>query len=95
MDEPKILNLKNIEKRLLEIDEEKSRRTHNLKENYSNSIDDEIEFQEIKYLDVEKEKLQMMRQFILDKRENWKFKIIWDICAPIIVSLFVWYLTKK
>ena len=39
----KSFNLQKIERRLLEIEEEKPRRIHNASENYSESWEDEIE----------------------------------------------------
>ena len=88
------LNLTSIEKRLLEIDEEKTERTFNLKENYTNSIENIMEADDIAYLDIEKGKLQLMRQFILDRRNNWKARVFWSIVAPIIVATIVAYLTS-
>jgi len=90
----KTFNLSYIEKRLLEIDEEKDRRKFNLKENYTNSIEDTIEADDIKYLDIEKGKLQLTRQFILDKRDDWKAKVLWSIIAPTIVASIVAYITS-
>lgn len=80
-------SLKEIEKRLLQIDAEKSSRVHNAKENYSGSWGDEMEVNEIAYLDVEKDQLQLKRQFILDGRHDWKAKLFWNIVVPILVSV--------
>jgi len=88
------VSLEDIEKRLLEIDEEKARRAHNLKENYTNSIEDIIEADDIDYLDIEKVKLQFKRQFILDKRGSWKAKVLWGIISPIIVATITAYLVS-
>ena len=85
-------SLKEIEKRLLEIEEERPRRLHNLKENYSNSLNDEIAGINISYLDVEKARLQMERRFALDKRNNWLARIIWSGVVPIIVAVITAYL---
>ncbi len=87
------LSLKDIEERLLEIDAEKSARIHNAKEDYSGSIDDEIEANDIAYLDVEKTQLEMKRQFILDKRESWLPKTIWNLFVPIVVAIITAYIT--
>lgn len=84
-------SLKKIESRLLEIEHEKPMRIHNASENYSESIEDEIEASEIKYLDVEKTQLQLKRQFILDKRQGWKAKILFSI-IPVIATAIITYL---
>ncbi len=83
----KIKSLKDIERRLLEIEEEKPRRIHNASENYSAIFEDELEALEIAGLDVEKSVLQNKRQFILDKRNNWKARAFWSVVVPVIVSL--------
>lgn len=80
-------SLKKIENRLLEIEHEKPMCIHDSEENYSGSIEDEIEAENIKYLDIEKAQLQLKRQFILDKRNNWMTKSIWNIVVPIAVSI--------
>ena len=80
-------SLKKIEARLLEIEHEKPMRIHNAKENYSGGIEDEIEADDIEYLDVEKTRLQLKRQFILDERNSWKAKSVWNVIVPIIVSI--------
>lgn len=85
-------SLKDIETRLLEIEHEKPMRIHNAKENYSGSMVDDIEFDDIAYLDVEKSQLQLRRQFILDKRGDWKPKIIWDVLVPIMVAVATTYI---
>src|SRR3990167_11233174 len=84
-------SLKKIEERLLEIEHEKPMRIHNAKENYSGGIDDEIEADDIEYLDVEKTQLRLKRQFILDKRESWLPKTIWNFIIPIIVAIITAY----
>ncbi|MCX6731814.1 MAG: hypothetical protein NTX55_02380 [Candidatus Parcubacteria bacterium] len=86
--------MQEIEKRLLEIEEEKPRRIHNASENYSGSWDDELETLDIAYLDVEKAILQMKRQFILDKRNNWRARVFWNIVIPIIVAIITAYLVS-
>ena len=86
-------SLKDIEERLLEIDAEKSARIHNAKENPSYDIDAIIEADDIEYLDVEKTQLQLKRQFILDKRESWLPKTIWNLIVPIIVAIITAYIT--
>ncbi|GEM_PF-4832964 len=80
-------SLKDIEERLLEIDAEKSGRIHNAKENPSDDIYAFIEADDIDYLDVEKTQLQLKRQFILDERNDWKAKSIWNVIVPIFVSV--------
>jgi len=90
----KFFNLTSIEKRLLEIDEEKSDRTFILKESYTGSFEDYMEKDAIAQLDIEKAKLQLKRQFILDRRNNWKARVFWSIVAPIIVATLVAYLTS-
>jgi hypothetical protein len=75
-----------IEKRLLEIEEEKPRRIHNLSESYSNSNEDIIEGMDIQWLDTEKAILQLKRRFILDRRESWKSKAVWNVFVPILVA---------
>jgi len=87
-------SLQEIEKRLLEIEEEKPRRIHNASENYSGSWEDELEAIDIAYLDVEKAILQMKRQFILDKRSSWKVRVFWNIVVPIIVATITAYLVS-
>ena len=67
--------LKNIEKRLLEIEQEK----HIL---------------EFDTTDAEKVSLQLKRQFILDARNGWKTKGIWDVAVPIAVSVITAYLVS-
>lgn len=85
-------SLKAIEERLLEIEHEKPMRIHNSKENYSGSIEDEIEAADIDYLDVEKAQLQLKRQFILDNRSSWLAKSIWNVIVPIVVSIITTYI---
>lgn len=84
--------METIEKRLLEIEEEKPRRIHNLSEDFSNSEDDYIEGLEIGWLDNEKALLQLKRQFILDRREGWKSRVIWNILVPIVVAVITAYI---
>lgn len=84
-------SLEAIEKRLLEIEEEKPRRIHNLSEDFSNSEEDYIEGLEIGWLDNEKALLQLKRQFILDRREGWKARIVWNILVPIVVAVITAY----
>ena len=83
--------LESIQSRLLEIQEERPRRLHNLKENYSSSIEDEMEAMDISFLDVEQAKLEMKRQFILDRREGWKAKVVWNIVVPIFLAIITAY----
>ena len=80
--------LKEIEERLLEIDAEKSARSYGAAKNIIQAIKDG---DDIKYLDVEKTRLQLKRQFILDRRNSWKAKSIWDVVVPIIVSIITAY----
>jgi len=93
--DPNKMSLDEIEARLLEIEEEKPRRIHNGSENYTASWEDELEALEIAHLDVEKAVLQMRRQFILDNREGWKSKAIWNILVPIIVAILTTYIVSK
>ncbi|MFA5029900.1 MAG: hypothetical protein WC518_04195 [Patescibacteria group bacterium] len=79
--------LSKIEKRLLEIDEEKEFGVYNYGENLTGNFDDEIEKSRILHFDIEKNKLQMERQFILDGRNGWWFRIVWDMVVPIIITL--------
>ena len=85
-------SMKKIEERLLEIEREKPMRIYHARENYSGSMEDEIEADDIKYLGVEKTQLQLKRQFILDRRNGWKAKGIWDIALPIVASVITAYL---
>lgn len=84
-------SLKEIEKRLLEIEEEKPRRIHNARDNNPGGIEDEIEALDIQFLDIEKSQLQLKRQFILDRRDSWKYRVIWNIIAPVVVALVTAY----
>lgn len=86
-------SLKKIEARLLEIEHEKPMRIHNLNENFSDSYEDVVEHLDIKFLDVEKAQLLLKRQFILDRRNSWKVRIIWDMLVPIILATVTAYLT--
>lgn len=88
-------SLEAIEKRLLEIEEEKPRRIHNLSENFSNSEDDYIEGLEIGWLDDEKALLQLKRQFILDRREGWKSRILWNVVVPVVVAIITTHVVGK
>jgi hypothetical protein len=85
--------LKTIEKRLLEIDEEREIREHNFHENFSGSSDDEIEFDEIKHLNTEQSQLELKRRFILDRREGWRQRIVWNLLVPITVAIIAAYFT--
>lgn len=87
-------SLKGIEDRLLEIDHEKPMRIHNAGENYSGSINDEIEGDAIEHLDVEKNQLQRKLQSILDERNGWKAKSVWNVVVPIIVSIITAYVVS-
>lgn len=85
-----------IENRLLEIEEEKPMRIHNLNENFSgDTMDHLMESDAIDYLDIEKAKLLLKRQFLLDKRNSWKNRIIWDILVPIFLSGITAYFVSK
>lgn len=88
-------SLEAIEKRLLEIEEEKPRRIHNLSEDFSNSEDDYIEGLEIGWLDNEKAVLQLKRQFILDRREGWKSRVVWNVLVPIVVAVITAYVVGR
>lgn len=94
MQKPEFKSLQEIEKRLLKIEEEKPIRIYNYYENYTESIDDEIEKSEIEWLDVEKTQLQLKRQFILDEREGWRARVFWNIVVPIIVATITAYLVS-
>lgn len=39
--------------------------------------------------------LNLKRQFILDKRNGWKPKILWDVLVPITVALITSYIVAK
>lgn len=90
-----INKLKKIEKRLLEIEEEKQRRLYNLKEDYSGSYNDDIEAEDIKYLDIEKGQLQLERQFILDSRNGWKSRMFWNVAVPVLVTITTLYIKYR
>jgi len=85
-------SLRGIENRLLEIEHEKPMRIHNMKEDSLGFDEAEIESMDISYLDVERKKLQLKRQFILDGRGGWKAKGFWNVAVPIIVSVITAYL---
>lgn len=87
-------NLVEIEKRLLEIEEEKPRRIHNAQENYSEDLEAIIEEDDIAYLDVEKAILQAKRQFILDRRNSWKARLFWDVIVSIVVATITAYIVS-
>src|SRR3989344_1573536 len=57
-------------------------------------LDDEIEADDIAYLDIEKTQLQLKRQFILDERNSWKAKSVWNVVIPIAVSIITAYLVS-
>lgn len=88
-------SLREIENRLLEIDAEKSARTHNLYENYSLSDEDDIEVENIAFLEIEKSRLKLKRQFILDARSSWKAKGLWNVLVPIIISIVTAYFVSS
>jgi hypothetical protein len=46
----------------------------------------------INKLTVEKEQLRLQRQFILDRRNSWKAKSVWNIIVPIVVSVMTTHL---
>lgn len=92
MQKPEFKSLEEIEKRLLEIEEEKPWRIHDYSENYTESIEDEIEELSIRQLDIEKATLQMKRQFILDERNAWKARVFWDVIVFIVVATITAYL---
>ena len=87
-------SLKGVEERLLEIEYEKPMRIHNIEENFprGNDIGYEIEIDSIAYLETEKSQLQLKRQFILDGRDSWKAKSVWNVIVPIIVSIVTTYI---
>ena len=85
-------SLKKIETRLLEIEHEKPMRIYNLEQENTGSDEDMEEAENIDYLDVEKNKLQLKRQFILGRRDNWKAKSLWNVIVPIIVSIITAYM---
>lgn len=85
-------SLQDIEVRLLEIEHEIPMRINNARESFTDSIENDIESDAIAYLDVEKAQLQLKRQFILDERNGWKAKSLWNIVVPIIVSVITAYL---
>lgn len=45
-----------------------------------------------KSLKEELEGLEIQRQFILDRRNGWKPKVIWDMLVPIIVAVVTSYI---
>lgn len=87
-------SLADVEKRLLEIDTEKASRIHNLQENYSASVKDYIEELDIDYLDIEKQQLQLRRQFLLDRMNGWKLKLLFVILTTIISPVITAYLVS-
>lgn len=44
---------------------------------------------------IEKAQLELERQFILDERNNWKSRMVWNVLVPIIVSLVTSFLIAK
>lgn len=84
--------LGSIQNRLLEIEEEKSRRLHNLREDYTGGIEDQLELSDILYLDTEKHILQIKRQFILD---GFQMRIIFNILVPIVISVITAYIVTR
>ena len=46
-------------------------------------------------LQIEKAQLEKELQFILDERNSWKSKIIWNIIVPVIVSVVTAYIVTK
>jgi hypothetical protein len=91
------LTLAQIEERLLVIEYEKPRRIHDLKEGGPPSrgngwmLDLIMEEDGIDWLDVEKAQLERKRQFILDRRNSWRAKLIWSFVMPIVVSIITAY----
>ncbi len=91
------MKISDIEKRLLEIDEEKARRIFNMEDDPGSFQDIEgiEEIETIKSLDREKGRLISQRQFILDERNSgWKSKIIWSIFVPIMISIITNYFLR-
>ncbi len=88
------ISLKKIEERLLEIELEKPCRIYDLHEQYHGSDEDALEEERIAELDIEKTRLQLKRQFMLDGRNNWKAKSLWDIAVPIVVAVITAYLVS-
>lgn len=94
LDDLRYMTLAQIEERLLVIEYEKPRRIHNAQENPSGDEWDQImEADEIAHLDVEKAQLQLKRQFIIDRRESWLPKTIWNLIVPIIAAIITAYIT--
>ena len=89
-------NLADIEKRLIEIVDEKPTRIYNLNESFSGDMTDHRDEEDaIAYLDTERDKLQIKRQFLLDRRNSWKMRFFWDILVPIFLSGVTAYLVSK
>ncbi|MDO8451836.1 MAG: hypothetical protein Q7S76_03120 [bacterium] len=88
------ISLKKIEERLLEIELEKPCRIYDLHEQYHGSDEDILEEGRISELDIEKTRLQLYRQFILDGRNGWKTKSLWDVAIPITVAVITAYLVS-
>ena len=48
---------------------------------------------ENKPLKIEVEQLEINRQFILDRRESFFLKTVWNIIVPIVLSAITTYIT--
>lgn len=88
---------KNIEKRILEIDKilsDKDRRKKIGGTVVMSVFEKRVERANEPLL-IEKKRLEMERQFILDNRNSFFWKVLWSVVVPILVTLIINYMQIK
>ncbi|MDP2704118.1 MAG: hypothetical protein Q8P01_02755 [bacterium] len=88
LDDLRYMTLEHIEERLIIIEEEKVEHAP-----HPYSLQTLADKNKIINLEKERAKLQLKRQFILDKRNNWKAKLLWSFIIPVVVSMIVSIIT--
>jgi hypothetical protein len=89
------IKLKNIEKRIVEIQKQISQTYETAYKRFpvKDHADMAAEGGKTKLLRNELEELETKRRFLLDRRESWLPKTIWNVVIPIAISIIVTILT--
>ncbi len=93
------MKLFSIEKRIIELKQEIAKKPKELRKRLedvgvSQSQLDGLVENENEPLQDELKKLEIKRQFILDRRNSWVAKSVWNVVVPIVISVITAYLVS-
>lgn len=86
--------LKKIEKQIIEIKEQINfNKNNDVSRQYGGEKSTLVELENEQLLD-ELDKLETQRNFLLDRRESWIPKTIWNVIVPIVVTVITLYVVE-